>query len=105
MRVVATCFLMRLAGVQRRIRLASVHLDSLPIQPSQRPQQLSIIASYLYLAGRGVVVGDFNPVIPEVNAIISSNGLVDAWPQLYPTDPGFTLGTDGNGPFPANRLD
>jgi tyrosyl-DNA phosphodiesterase 2 len=88
-----------------RIRLANVHLDSLPIHPSRRPQQLSIIASYLDVAGRGVVVGDFNPVLPEDDAIISSNRLVDAWSLLYPTDPGFTWGIDGNGPFQPNRLD
>ncbi|KAF2256719.1 DNase I-like protein [Trematosphaeria pertusa] len=88
-----------------RIRLINVHLDSLPINPSRRPQQLSIIASYLRAAGHGLVAGDFNPVLPEDDEIVSDNGLVDAWTYLRPSDPGFTWGARGDKPFPPNRLD
>ncbi|PKY00078.1 hypothetical protein P168DRAFT_313592 [Aspergillus campestris IBT 28561] len=73
-----------------RVRLMNVHLDSLPIQPSKRPIQLSIIASYLRAAGRGLVAGDFNPVLPEDNALIGTNELKDVWVELRPEEDGFT---------------
>ncbi|PLB35905.1 endonuclease/exonuclease/phosphatase family protein [Aspergillus candidus] len=73
-----------------RVRLINVHLDSLPIQPSKRPIQLSIIASYLRAAGRGVVAGDFNPVLPEDDALIGTNELKDVWADLRPEEDGFT---------------
>ena len=88
-----------------RIRLINVHLDSLPIQPSLRPIQLSTTASYLRAAGHGLVAGDFNPVLPADDTLISNNGLVDAWKKLHPDEDGFTWGIDRNQPFPPNRLD
>lgn len=88
-----------------RIRLANVHLDSLPIQPSQRPRQAAIVASILRSAGSGIIAGDFNPVLEEDGALISDNGLTDAWAELHPDEPGFTWGIDGEQPFPPNRLD
>lgn len=88
-----------------RIRLINVHLDSLPIQPSMRPRQLSIISSYLRAAGHGLVAGDFNPVLPEDNALVDENNLVDVWTKVHFSLPGFTWGVDGKAPFPPNRLD
>ncbi|CAG7944373.1 unnamed protein product [Penicillium olsonii] len=88
-----------------RIRLVNVHLDSLPIQPSRRPQQISIASSYLRAAGCGVVAGDFNPVLEEDGILIDKNGLTDAWVALHSQDPGYTWGVDGQQPFPPNRLD
>ncbi|KAI1076180.1 Endonuclease/exonuclease/phosphatase [Whalleya microplaca] len=88
-----------------RIRLVNVHLDSLPIQPSQRPRQVSIVASIIRSAGRGLVAGDFNPVLPEDDTLIQDNRLVDVWPELHNKNPGFTWGIDGKQPFPPNRLD
>ena len=88
-----------------RIRLINVHLDSLPIQPSSRPKQISIATSFLRSAGRGIVAGDFNPVLPEDATLVEENGLVDAWAELKPDDPGFTWGIDGKQPFPPNRMD
>ena len=87
-----------------RIRLINVHLDSLPIQPSLRPRQLSIVASYLHGAGRGLVAGDFNPVLPEDDSLINANSLTDIWADLHPNESGFTW-SDENQPFPPNRLD
>lgn len=87
------------------MRLINVHLDSLPIQPSKRPIQLSIIASYLRAAGRGLVAGDFNPVLPEDDALIGTNELKDVWADLRPEEDGFTWGADRVQRFPANRLD
>ncbi|KAF4966046.1 hypothetical protein FSARC_6246 [Fusarium sarcochroum] len=88
-----------------QLRLVNVHLDSLPIQPSKRPEQLSIVAELLREAGQGLVAGDFNPVLPEDDALVQGNGLVDAWVELHKTKPGFTWGVDGKQKFPAGRLD
>ena len=88
-----------------RIRLVNVHLDSLPINPSLRPHQLSICASYLSAAGRGIIAGDFNPVLPEDDDLVSTNDLTDAWVRLRPNDLGHTWGVYGEQSFPPNRLD
>lgn len=88
-----------------RIRLINVHLDSLPINPSLRPRQLSLAASYLSAAGRGLIAGDFNTVLPEDEDLISTNKLTDGWAHLYPEDSGFTWGVYNGNPFPPNRLD
>ena len=88
-----------------RIRLINVHLDSLPINPSLRPRQLSLAASYLSAAGRGMIAGDFNTVLPEDEDLISTNKLTDGWTHLYPEDSGFTWGLYTGNPFPPNRLD
>lgn len=88
-----------------RVRLINVHLDSLAVQPSRRPQQLSIASSLLQSAGRGLVAGDFNPVLPEDETLIGDNHLVDAWSEAHPDEPGFTWGVDGKAPYPPNRMD
>ncbi|POS81282.1 hypothetical protein DHEL01_v200332 [Diaporthe helianthi] len=98
-----------------RIRLVNVHLDSLPIEPSLRPRQVSIAADLLRAAGdgagagaggRGVIAGDWNPVTEGDADLVGANGLVDAWEQLRPGEDGFTWGLDGKGePFPPGRLD
>ena len=88
-----------------RIRLINVHLDSLPIQPSLRPRQVSVVASLLRCAGRGLVAGDFNPVLLQDTTLLRDNDLIDAWAELHPAEPGFTWGVDGNEPFPPNRMD
>jgi tyrosyl-DNA phosphodiesterase 2 len=88
-----------------RVRLVNVHLDSLPIRPSFRPQQISIVSSFIHAAGCGLVAGDFNPVLDEDATLIESNGLTDAWASLHPKDSGYTWGTDGKQLFPPARLD
>ncbi|KAH8788855.1 Endonuclease/exonuclease/phosphatase [Diaporthe sp. PMI_573] len=91
-----------------RIRLVNVHLDSLPIQPNQRPRQVAIAASLLRTAGvgRGVIAGDWNPVSEEDNTLLQGNGLVDVWERLRPGEDGFTWGLNGKSePFPPARLD
>lgn len=91
-----------------RIRLINVHLDSLPIQPNLRPQQVAIAADLLRTAGigRGVICGDWNPVTEQDMELVQNNGLVDAWEYLHPGEDGFTWGLDGKGePFPPGRLD
>lgn len=88
-----------------RIRLVNVHLDSLPIKPSHRPRQISIVSALLRVAGRGLVAGDFNPVLEEDATLLGSNGLTDVWTSLHPEEPGYTWGIHGEHPFPPNRLD
>ncbi|KAL1877982.1 hypothetical protein Daus18300_002336 [Diaporthe australafricana] len=91
-----------------RIRLVNVHLDSLPIQPNQRPRQVEIAAQLIRQAGvdYGLVAGDFNPVSAEDVTVISDNGLVDAWEATHPGEDGFTWGLAGSGaPFPPGRFD
>lgn len=95
-------------GEQTRIRLVNVHLDSLPIQPNQRPRQVAIAASLLRTAGvrRGVIAGDWNPVSEEDTSLVQENRLIDAWERLRPGEDGFTWGLDGEAePFPPGRLD
>ncbi|UPK91554.1 hypothetical protein LCI18_002489 [Fusarium solani-melongenae] len=88
-----------------RLRLINVHLDSLALEPSRRPKQLSITAELLREAGKGLIAGDFNPVLPEDNTLVANNGLVDAWVKLHDSEPGFTWGVDGKQAFPPGRLD
>ncbi|KAK2598729.1 hypothetical protein N8I77_012119 [Diaporthe amygdali] len=91
-----------------RIRLVNVHLDSLPIQPNQRPRQVEITASLIKHAGVdcGLVAGDFNPVSEEDASLVSENGLVDVWEMINPAEDGFTWGLEGSGePFPPGRFD
>jgi tyrosyl-DNA phosphodiesterase 2 len=88
-----------------RVRLINVHLDSLPNSPSYRPQQVSIVASYLHAAGRGLIAGDFNSVLPEDYGLISENLLLDSWLALHPWQPGCTWGGKGDKSFPPARLD
>ncbi|CAG8397303.1 unnamed protein product [Penicillium salamii] len=78
------------ASSTTRLRLINVHLDSLPIQPFYRPQQISIISSYLHATGCGVVAGDLNLVLEEDNSLVDKNNLADAWVALRSEDPGYT---------------
>ncbi|KAE8377730.1 Endonuclease/exonuclease/phosphatase [Aspergillus bertholletiae] len=90
---------------RRRIRLVNVHLDSLRIQPSHRPQQISIVSSFLRSASHGLVAGDFNSVLEEDATLLERSGLTDVWTALHPNDSGYTWGTDGEQLFPPNRMD
>lgn len=88
-----------------RVRLINVHLDSLAINPSLRPRQLAIAAGMLRSADCGLIAGDFNPVLPDDDALVGDNGLEDAWTALRPGDKGYTWGVDGKQRFPPGRLD
>ncbi|CAG8125420.1 unnamed protein product [Penicillium olsonii] len=93
------------ASPTRPTRLVNVHLDSLPIQPSFRPQQMAIVSSIISDAGSGLVAGDFNPVLEEDASLVEDNGLVDVWKSLHPQEAGYTWGVDGKKRFPPGRLD
>ncbi|KFY22641.1 hypothetical protein V493_06446 [Pseudogymnoascus sp. VKM F-4281 (FW-2241)] len=92
-------------GDEKRIRLVNVHLDSLGIVPSYRPHQLATVTSSLCSAERGIIAGDFNPVLPEDKTLVEENGLVDAWQELRKGDDGFTWGIDGKQAYPPIRMD
>jgi tyrosyl-DNA phosphodiesterase 2 len=57
------------------------------------------------LAGRGIIAGDFNPVLPEDDDLVHTNNLIDAWAHLHPRSPGHTWGIYGEQSFPPNWLD
>ncbi|KFY33844.1 hypothetical protein V494_07277 [Pseudogymnoascus sp. VKM F-4513 (FW-928)] len=90
---------------EKCVRLVNVHLDSLAIIPSYRPSQLATVASILRDAERGIVAGDFNPVLPEDKTLVEENGLVDAWQELRKGEDGFTWGIDGKQAYPPIRMD
>lgn len=86
-----------------RVCLDNIHLDSLPINPSSlHPHQLLIVTSYLRATGHGLVAGDFNPVLPGDDMLVSANGLLDVWSELHPSEARFTWEADGDQPFPPN---
>ncbi|KJZ73400.1 hypothetical protein HIM_07194 [Hirsutella minnesotensis 3608] len=93
------------AGRLARVRLVNVHLDSLGLRPSCRPHQVGVVAGLLRGAGRGLVAGDFNPVLPEDATLVEDNGLDDAWVRLRGGEPGATWGGDGKREVPPGRLD
>ncbi|KFZ13890.1 hypothetical protein V501_03466 [Pseudogymnoascus sp. VKM F-4519 (FW-2642)] len=92
-------------GDEKCVRLVNVHLDSLAIVPSCRPHQLATMASSLRSAERGIIAGDFNPVLPEDKTLVEENGLDDAWHELRKGEDGFTWGIDGKASYPPNRMD
>jgi len=101
----ALCCDVHLPTTDTPVRLITVHLDSLAMKPSLRPRQLAIVSGMLHRTGRGLVAGDFNPVLPEDHGLVAENGLVDAWTELRPGEGGYTWGVDGKAPFPPSRLD
>lgn len=71
-------------GLQTSIWISC--LSGLPTNPDNSPSFLSFLRS----AGRGLVAGDFNPVLDEDVILIETNGLTDAWVVLRPEEPGYT---------------
>lgn len=63
------------------------------------------MSEFLHCAGRGLVAGDFNPVLDEDALLITSNGLTDAWTALRPGELGYTWGVDGKERYPPKRMD
>ena len=89
----------------RHVCLVNVHLDSLSDRPSLRPPQLGCVAATLRATGRGLVAGDFNPTLPDDDALVEKNGLVDVWTELRPEEDGLTWGVGVKTPYPARRFD
>lgn len=87
------------------IRLVNVHLDSLALRPSHRPGQIATAASALRDAGCGLVAGDFNPVLPEDQTLVTDNGLVDAWTATCGPTGGETWGADRQKRYAPRRMD
>lgn len=63
------------------------------------------MSEFLQSAGRGLIAGDFNPVLNEDTFLLMSSGLVDAWTALRPGELGYTWGVDGKRRYPPKRMD
>lgn len=89
------------------VRIVNVHFDSLAHDPSFRPAQVKLAADLVRAAGRGVIAGDWNPVMQIDHTLVSENRLLDAWEAVRPGQDGFTWNWDGRSkePFPPQRLD
>ncbi|KZT74491.1 hypothetical protein DAEQUDRAFT_720665 [Daedalea quercina L-15889] len=89
------------------LRIANVHLESLPEGTSKRPEQLSATAELLRAAGvrAGVVAGDMNPIDPRDATIPAEAGLTDAYQGAEDDESNFTWGCQPPNRFPACRMD
>lgn len=89
------------------VRVANVHLESLPMGTSARPLQLSAVAKTLQEDGIyvGVVAGDMNDITPQDRLIHAQAGLLDAWKRDDDDDEGLTWGFQPSCQYPVGRLD
>lgn len=69
------------AGAPRTVRLGNSHLESLALDPPQRPAQVRTAAPHLHAGGLAgaVIAGDYNAIQPFDAALHSDNGLRDAY--------------------------
>ncbi|KAJ3491756.1 hypothetical protein NLI96_g437 [Meripilus lineatus] len=89
------------------VRVANVHLESLPMGQPARPQQLAAIAEMLKEEGihAGLVGGDMNMIGPNDARIHIDAGLVDSWIWDDSDEEGNTWGYQPSCQYPAGRLD
>lgn len=89
------------------VRVANVHLESLPAGTSFRPVQLSATADMLRGDGiyAGVVAGDMNAITPEDGFIHEEAGLLDAWTGGEEDEEALTWGHQPPNDYPPGRLD
>ena len=89
------------------VRIANVHLESLPMGVSFRPLQLKTTARLLRGNGiyAGIVAGDMNAIMPNDADIHQDALLLDAWPDGDEDESGFTWGYQPRSKFPSGRLD
>ena len=89
------------------IRVANVHLESLPMGVGFRPLQLKTTAKLLRAHGiyAGIVAGDMNAIMEEDVDIHQDAVLLDAWTQGDTDDSGFTWGYQPKSQFDPGRLD
>ncbi len=89
------------------LRIANVHLESLPYGASTRPVQLAATATMLREKGihAGIVGGDMNAISPGDGHIHEDAGLLDAWLDGDEDEKGFTWGYQPPSEFAAGRLD
>lgn len=89
------------------VRVANVHLESLPAGTSSRPVQLSATADMLREEGihAGIVAGDMNAITPDDASIHEEAGLHDAWTGEDEDEEAWTWGHQPPREFPPGRLD
>lgn len=89
------------------LRVANVHLESLPEGTSTRPGQLMDTAELLRAKDihAGVVAGDMNVIMPGDRVIHKAASLADAWTGGDDDSQAFTWGYQPPRRFPCRRLD
>ena len=89
------------------LRIANVHLESLPEGTSKRPEQLLSTAKLLRVDGvhAGVVAGDMNPIDSRDATLPAEAGLTDAYRGAEDNETSFTWGYQPRNIFPARRMD
>lgn len=89
------------------LRIANVHLESLPEGTPMRPEQLLSTAELLRADGvrAGVVAGDMNPIDPRDATIPAEAGLTDAYRGGDDDESNFTWGYQPRSRFPPCRMD
>ncbi|KAI0091289.1 Endonuclease/exonuclease/phosphatase [Irpex rosettiformis] len=89
------------------VRVANVHLESLPVGTSMRPLQLSSAADMLREDGihAGVIAGDMNAITPEDGFIHEQADLLDAWKGDEEEEEALTWGHQPPSKYPPGRLD
>ncbi|KAI0342858.1 hypothetical protein BDW22DRAFT_1429000 [Trametopsis cervina] len=89
------------------VRVANVHLESLPMGTSMRPGQLSAAADMVRADGvhAGLIAGDMNAIAPEDAVIHEQAGLIDAWTGGEDEEDALTWGHQPPMEFPPGRLD
>lgn len=93
------------AGTPKTVRLGNSHLESLALDPPQRPAQVRTAAPHLHAGGLAgaVIAGDFNAIQPFDAALHSDNGLRDAYLELGGQEGGENGFTWGQQALPALR--
>lgn len=93
------------AGTPKTVRLANSHLESLALDPPQRPAQVRTAAAHLHAGGLAgaVIAGDFNAIQPFDAALHSDNGLRDAYLEGGGQEGGEGGSTWGQQALPALR--
>lgn len=89
------------------LRIANVHLESLPEGTLRRPGQLLSTAAMLRADGvhAGIVAGDMNPIDSRDASLPADAGLTDAYPGADDNEASFTWGYQPRKRFPACRMD
>lgn len=89
------------------VRVANVHLESLPAGTPLRPGQLAATADLLREEGvhAGIAAGDMNAITPDDTLVHEEAGLVDAWAGDNEDADALTWGFQPPNQFPPGRLD
>ncbi|KAH9938708.1 Endonuclease/exonuclease/phosphatase [Fomitopsis serialis] len=94
-------------GTPALLRIANVHLESLPEGTSRRPAQLLATAELLRAPGvhAGIVAGDMNPIDPRDATLPAEAELTDAYQGSEDDETSFTWGYQPRNRFPVCRMD